>query len=389
MYRIDNASSVSAKPVAPAAGTPGYFSNGNPATAQEATIVDDWWANQIQEEILTVIEQAGIVPDKSSNSQLFDALNFLYQGQGSLDDTYLTIAAYRQFERPVLTSGAPAAYTVTYPISIGALIDGMTHLVEFHVANGAQAAINFNALGNKPIMYYSVGAWRQIPQGLVGPNQQRRLSYHLGTDAYRLTGWEDRTGDFIPTGRSAARLGTILASGQAIDRVQYAGLFAAFGITYGQGNGSTTFNLPDLRGRMVAGTDQGAGRLTATMSGALGSFGGVETQTYNVSGTAPSQSVSVTGTINGSAATNGMQTRTTGTTGPADSNTQGQGGGGFTAATQYHGHAVDLYGTIAGNAGVTGTCTGTGWTGGGTISGTTDTRSNMPPTLVANYAIVL
>ena len=39
------------------------------------------------------------------------------------------------------------------------------------------------------------------------------------------------------------------------------GLFAAYGTTYGAGNGSTTFNLPDLRGRVVAGTDQGAGRL--------------------------------------------------------------------------------------------------------------------------------
>jgi microcystin-dependent protein len=167
-------------------------------------------------------------------------------------------------------------------------------------------------------------------------------------------------------------------------------LFAAYGITYGQGNGSTTFNLPDLRGRVVAGTDQGAGRLNGVaVAGTLGSFGGVETQQYNITGTAASAPISGTVNASGSAATAGMAVSGSGYTGAADSNTQGQGGGGFTAATQYHGHPFSFSGTITGNATVTVSGTLAGWTGGGSISGTTDVKSNMPPVIVGNYAICL
>ena len=99
MYRIDNPSSVSSRPVPGPPGSPGWFTNGNPAAAQEATIVDDWWCNQIQEEIMTVIEQAGIVPDKASNSQLFEALNKLYLFSEDLGAIYLTIQTYREWDR--------------------------------------------------------------------------------------------------------------------------------------------------------------------------------------------------------------------------------------------------------------------------------------------------
>jgi len=46
------------------------------------------------------------------------------------------------------------------------------------------------------------------------------------------------------------------------------------GVTYGKGDGSTTFNLPDLRGRVPIGSDSGAGRLSA--NGARGNAGGAE-----------------------------------------------------------------------------------------------------------------
>lgn len=387
MYRIDNSSAVSSKPVPGPPGTPGWFTNGNPAAAQEATIVDDWWCNAIQEEILTVIEQAGLVANKASTTQLFDALNRLYL-TGDLSATYLTITTYREWERPILTANSASAYTITYTHPPAALIDGLTHIAEFHVANAAVATLNVNALGPKPIHYYSVGAWRPIPPNLVGPNQQHKISYHLGTDAYRLTGWKDETGDYIPTGRSVARLGTILGMGQAVDRVQYAGLYAAYGTSYGQGNGSTTFNLPDLRGRTVAGTDLGAGRLVAQIAGTLGSFGGVEQVQYTVSGSAASQNVSGSASVSGTAYTNGMGTYSTGTT-DQDIGDVFVSGTTIQAAVHPHTHTFQAWGSVQGNAHVDASGSISGWTGGGAISGSTDMRTNLQPTLVANYAIVL
>ena len=48
-------------------------------------------------------------------------------------------------------------------------------------------------------------------------------------------------------------------SGTAVSRTTYAALFAVIGTTYGAGNGSTTFNVPDLRGEFIRGYDHGRG----------------------------------------------------------------------------------------------------------------------------------
>ena len=60
-------------------------------------------------------------------------------------------------------------------------------------------------------------------------------------------------------------------NGQAISRTTYAALFAVIGTQYGAGNGSTTFNVPDLRGEFIRGFDNGrgvdSGRSIATIQG--------------------------------------------------------------------------------------------------------------------------
>jgi microcystin-dependent protein len=53
--------------------------------------------------------------------------------------------------------------------------------------------------------------------------------------------------------------GWLECGGQAVSRTTFAALFAVIGATYGVGNGSTTFNLPDLRGRVTAGRDDMGG----------------------------------------------------------------------------------------------------------------------------------
>lgn len=60
-------------------------------------------------------------------------------------------------------------------------------------------------------------------------------------------------------GMSTAPTGWLKANGAAISRSTYADLFAAIGTTYGTGDGSTTFNIPDLRGEFPRGWDDGRG----------------------------------------------------------------------------------------------------------------------------------
>ena len=94
-------------------------------------------------------------------------------------------------------------------------------------------------------------------------------------------------GDIKSTARTTAQTGWLFCYGQAISRTTYAVLFEAIATDYGVGDGSTTFNVPDLRGRVVAGQDDmggvSANRLTAAGSGldgdVLGGSGGAETHT--------------------------------------------------------------------------------------------------------------
>jgi microcystin-dependent protein len=91
----------------------------------------------------------------------------------------------------------------------------------------------------------------------------------------------------IPYAGTSAPTGWLLCFGQAVSRATYASLFAVVSTTYGVGDGSTTFNLPDLRGRVVAGEDDmggtSANRLTNQSGGVdgdvLGAAGGSETHT--------------------------------------------------------------------------------------------------------------
>lgn len=75
------------------------------------------------------------------------------------------------------------------------------------------------------------------------------------------TGGGSVTGDTYPIGSITAFAGStipanwLLCNGQAISRTDYSELFAVVGTTYGAGDGSTTFNLPDLRGRVAVGVD--------------------------------------------------------------------------------------------------------------------------------------
>lgn len=76
-------------------------------------------------------------------------------------------------------------------------------------------------------------------------------------------------GTILLYGGSTAPSGFLLCDGSAVSRQTYANLFAVIGTNFGLGDGSTTFNLPDLRGRVGVGMGQGSG-LTNRSMGATG-----------------------------------------------------------------------------------------------------------------------
>lgn len=106
---------------------------------------------------------------------------------------------------------------------------------------------------------------------------------------YNGSNWVGLTpiGSLMPYAGTSAPSGFVLCSDVAISRSTYADLFGVIGTTYGVGNGTTTFNVPDLRGRVIAGLDNmggtAASRLTATTitggGDAVGEVGGAQTHT--------------------------------------------------------------------------------------------------------------
>lgn len=92
------------------------------------------------------------------------------------------------------------------------------------------------------------------------------------------------TGSVLAFAGTSAPTGWLLCYGQPISRTTYATLFSAIGTTYGVGDGSTTFNVPDLRGRSLFGKDDmggsAASRITVSQKhgvngSTLGAAGGV------------------------------------------------------------------------------------------------------------------
>ena len=86
------------------------------------------------------------------------------------------------------------------------------------------------------------------------------------------------TGTSVPNGY-------LMCDGAAVSRTTYADLFAEIGTTYGSGDGATTFNLPDFRGRRAMGAGTGPGLTTRTRGSSVGAetISTVPTHSHNIS----------------------------------------------------------------------------------------------------------
>jgi len=98
----------------------------------------------------------------------------------------------------------------------------------------------------------------------------------------QIDGVSSPTASVIAYAGSSAPSGWLLCDGASINRTTYSTLYAAIGTTYGSASGST-FNVPDIEGRVIAGKESSDTRLTSGGSGinggTLGSTGGTETHT--------------------------------------------------------------------------------------------------------------
>lgn len=288
-------------------------------------------------------------------------------------------AAYRDdVAGGITTGGSATAYTVTsYQV-----FDTLAHLagqkIAFipHATNtnavGVDITLDVDGLGAKSIrMAPSVA----LPGGTLILGTPYVVTYNNSDAVFYL---QNMTNPYsIPLGGAIPFFGTTAPNssfampyGQAISRTTYSTLFTIFSTTFGVGDGSTTFNVPDLRGRVVAGKDNmggsTAGQLTSTYFGSaattLGNTGGYESHTLTTAQLA-------------------SHTHANSLTDPGHAHSYTDSGGGTHSAGGFSG---GQQGTINGET--TGS-SGTSISITNASAGSGSAHNNVQPTIIGNYIL--
>ena len=120
MFQIDNATAASVKPASTPPGVAGYFTDGNPAVGQAATIVPAEWLNSVMMEVINAVLGSGQSLNKASFTQLFAGMQTVaknasgnFSGQNSITAP-VTLLASAAGMRTVIA--ASAAATLTLPL---------------------------------------------------------------------------------------------------------------------------------------------------------------------------------------------------------------------------------------------------------------------------------
>jgi microcystin-dependent protein len=185
----------------------------------------------------------------------------------------------------IVTGGTAIAYTVISYEAFDSLARLGGQIIAFtpHVTNGGAVTLNVDSLGAKPLR--SAPAVELLAGTLIQGTPYVAL-YNNSDGVFYLHGFYGSPYN-VPLGAGMDYWGVstpnsafAFPTGQAISRTIYASLFAIMSTTYGSGDGSTTFNLPDKTGRVSAMKETASSRLTSTYFGGnstnLGAVGGSE-----------------------------------------------------------------------------------------------------------------
>ncbi|WP_244474577.1 phage tail protein [Methylobacterium sp. Leaf85] len=178
------------------------------------------------------------------------------------------------------------AYQVSTVQGFSAVAAAAGHTISFRVAssNAGPATLSLDGQAARPILRNKL---RQCGPGDITPGIIYSVAYVPTEDAYLIVSPTiDRPGRIVAQADAAMEPGWLPCDGRALSRTVYSALFSIIGTTWGNGDNSTTFNIPDLRGRAMFGADNlggtaanvltGAGGATG-LAGALGSSGGAQT----------------------------------------------------------------------------------------------------------------
>ena len=201
----------------------------------------------------------------------------------------------------IVTSGTSTAYAVSSYQGFDTLAHLNGQMIAFtpHTTNGATVTLNLDSLGAKPLRS---APNTELVAGAIIQGTPYVATYNNSDGAFYLQGFFGNpysipiAGGMDYWGFTAPNSNFAFPFGQAISRTTYASLFAIIGGQYGDGDGATTFNLPDKRGRVSAALDNMGGTYAARLTGSglgfgaqggsptnLGSSGGLESEALALS----------------------------------------------------------------------------------------------------------
>jgi microcystin-dependent protein len=188
----------------------------------------------------------------------------------------------------IVTTGTSTAYAVLSYQGFDTLAHLSGQMIAFtpHVTNAATVTLNVDVLGAKPLR---TAPGIELAAGVIIQGTPYTALYNDTDGAFYLQGVFGNpysipiAGGLDYWASTAPNSSFAFPVGQAISRTTYSALFALVGTIYGTGDGSTTFNLPDKRGRVSAAVD-GSGTVlnTETISPnavTLGAKGGAQQHT--------------------------------------------------------------------------------------------------------------
>jgi hypothetical protein len=222
--------------------------------------------NALQVELETVVTSSDQILDPAGGPDV------------NLDQLSKGIAHYANSGSTYTDSGAANAYVITISSNlkkVSAYLDNMKITFKVGNTNTGASTVNINSLGAKSITRPDGVA---LGAGELIANAYATLIFNLSSTRFELIPIVPGiSGEIKAMASSTVPSGWLECNGANANRTTYADLFAYIGVNYGNGDGSTTFTLPDFRGKFLRGWDNGAGndpgaagRLAQVAGGATG-----------------------------------------------------------------------------------------------------------------------
>lgn len=199
-----------------------------------------------------------------------NTLTIQENGTGSLNMWNVTTTALTRGIKAIFNGTSWETWDVAYPIDAGTTSGDMLY---FDGSDWKSKLILPASPSSGDTLYFDGTSWVSLAKGTA--SQQIRMNAGATAPEWFTASASSPipSGAIMDYGGTSAPSGWLLCDGSAVSRTTYSDLFTAISTNYGVGNGSTTFNVPDFRGRVGVGTGAGSG-LT---SRAIGATGGEET----------------------------------------------------------------------------------------------------------------